>query len=405
MTPALPSFSSHPQGAERPPRALAAPAPPLRARGSFVLAALLTFAFQSHAAEPQPLRVKLDSLLAEHNLPSLTVLAWRNGEIVAESAAGVRRRGHEEQLTLDDRIHLGSDTKAMTATLVALAAEEGKLAWTSPLGDLLADSVPSLLPAWQPITLTQLLTHRSGLPANTPHRLADATRSRSIAAQRLEIAAAALRASPVHPPGGKYLYSNLGYIVAGVVLERAYDRAWEDLMREKLFAPLRITTGGFGAPPDSAWGHRADDTPADPATRAADNPPFLGPAGTAHMTMRDWAKFAALHLRGHAANPHRAASLLRPDSFARLLTPAPGENYAGGWITGTRPWARGSRPSDTGRTLTHAGSNTLWFCVAWLAPEIDFFVLAATNQAGPAATKACDAAVGFLIQQHARPAR
>jgi hypothetical protein len=48
--------------------------------------------------------------------------------------------------------------------------------------------------------------------------------------------------------------------------------------------------------------------------------------------------------------------------------------------------------------ITHAGSNTLWFCVAWLAPERGFGVLVATNQGGDGARDACDAAAGALIQ-------
>ena len=57
----------------------------------------------------------------------------RGERIIAQGAAGVRKRGIAERITLNDRFHLGSCTKAMTATLVAMLAEEGKLNWTTTL--------------------------------------------------------------------------------------------------------------------------------------------------------------------------------------------------------------------------------------------------------------------------------
>src|SRR5262245_41445599 len=65
----------------------------------------------------------------------------RGTRIVAQGAAGVRKRGTAERITLEDRFQLGSCTKAMTATLVAMFVEEGRLNWTTTLGELLADTV------------------------------------------------------------------------------------------------------------------------------------------------------------------------------------------------------------------------------------------------------------------------
>src|SRR5215470_15665287 len=65
----------------------------------------------------------------------------RGERIIAQGVAGVRRRGTAERVTLDDRFHLGSCTKAMTATLVAMFVEEGKLNWTSTVGEVFAGTV------------------------------------------------------------------------------------------------------------------------------------------------------------------------------------------------------------------------------------------------------------------------
>jgi CubicO group peptidase (beta-lactamase class C family) len=61
----------------------------------------------------------------------------RGERIIAQGVAGVRKRGTAERITIDDRFHLGSCTKAMTATLVAMLVEQGKLNWTTTLANFL----------------------------------------------------------------------------------------------------------------------------------------------------------------------------------------------------------------------------------------------------------------------------
>jgi CubicO group peptidase (beta-lactamase class C family) len=229
--------------------------------------------------------------------------------------------------------------------------------------------------------------------------------------QRLEIARQALSRPPEIAPDTKYYYSNVGYVLAGAVLEQLTGRAWEELMRERLFQPLGISTGGFGPPgttdkTDQPWGHSPVlGKPFDLRSPAAELPLFYGPAGLAHMTITDWAKFIALHLRGDPANPHCQAAMLKLDTFAEMHAVAPATTYSKGWVmrgitrlaTGdaapavtycagwfisTASWARGTRAGDTGRRLWHAGSNGRWNAGVVIAPEIDFAVLVACNR-GP----------------------
>src|SRR5258708_35704842 len=68
----------------------------------------------------------------------------RGERIIAQGAAGVRKRGTAERITIADRFHLGSCTKAMTATLVALLVQEGKLNVTTTLSDLLCVTVEAM---------------------------------------------------------------------------------------------------------------------------------------------------------------------------------------------------------------------------------------------------------------------
>jgi len=341
----------------------------------------------------------------------------RGERIVAQGVAGVRKRGTAEHITLNDRFHLGSCTKAMTATLVAMLVEEGKLNWVTTLGELFANTAKPMHPAWEKVTLRQVLAHRAGL-RHEPDGLAQVlnelvgrpprARLGTLPQQRLEIARQALSRPPGIAPDTKYWYSNVGYVLAGAVLEQITGRAWEELMRERLFQPLDISTGGFGPPgiadkTEQAWGHSPVlGKPLDPRSPAAELPLFYGPAGLAHMTVTDWAKFIALHLRGDPAHPHCQPALLKLDTFAEMhaVAPAttstgwvirgvnflatgdaaPAVTYCAGWFISKARWAKGTRPGDTGRRLWHAGSNGRWNCGVVIAPEIDFAVLVACNR-------------------------
>jgi CubicO group peptidase (beta-lactamase class C family) len=359
--------------------------------------------------EPEPidLSLALDTIRRARRVPGLGALAIRGDRMVARGIAGVRAAGSPVLATLDDRFHLGSDTKAMTATLVATLIEAGRLDWSTTVGEIFAEAVPAMHSAWRSVRIDQLLTHRGGAPADLN---ADGLWSRlwqrhgTPSDQRMQLVRGVVTRSPAVAPGTTYLYSNAGYAIAGAMIEHVTGRAWEDLIGDRIFAPLGITTGGFGAPGtrgvlDQPRGHDSGGNAVEPGPNA-DNPPAIGPAGTVHMTMGDWARFGGLHLRGDAANPARLPRLLKAESFDRLHRPAdgPGERYACGWLVAERPWAKATRSADVGRTLTHAGSNTMWYCVVWIAPERDFAVLIATNQGGDAAAGACDDAAGHAIQ-------
>src|SRR5687768_8850550 len=181
----------------------------------------------------------------------------RGGRIIAQGAAGVRERGSAGRITLDDQFHLGSCTKAMTATLVAMLVEEGRLNWTTTLGELFAGTVRPMHTAWEKVTLRQVLAHRAGLrhePGGVVQVLKELVGRPpraplgTLPQQRLEIVRQALSRRPGITPDTRYWYSNVGYILAGAALEQLTGRAWEELMRERLFGPLGISTGGFGPP-------------------------------------------------------------------------------------------------------------------------------------------------------------
>jgi len=343
----------------------------------------------------------LEAIRVKYDLPALAGAVVLQGRPAAWGATGFRKDGSSVRVTSEDKFHIGSCTKAMTATIVGMLVERGKLRLEMTLGEALPEIVEEMHPSYRDITLRHLLAHRGGLPGSSRswpkgksfrdmHNLPGSTTQ-----QRLAYARMMLSQEPEVKPGTKYLYSNTGYSILGLIAERTMKRPWEKLMEGMLFKPLGMESGGFGAMGtpgkiDQPWQHRMNDNkrhPIEPG-RFSDNPPVLGPAGTVHCSIGDWAKFVAAHLAGAKGK----VKLLKRETVAMLHRPDFGGAYAGGWLITNRDWAGGS-------VLTHGGSNTMSYAVVWMAPKRNFAVLVASNQGGGDAEKGCDEAAGTLIKE------
>ncbi len=352
----------------------------------------------------------LGPIREQDKVPALAGAIVTLDGLEALGALGVRASGHEEKVQPSDRFHLGSCTKAMTATLIGILVEQGKLSWDLKLGEAFPE-LTGMSEKYRDVTLAELLTQRSGVPADLQR---DGVWNRmwrgegSLVDQRRLVTKAVLGWGPDHDKS-TWVYSNTNYIIAGHIAETVTGRPWEELMKSLVFGPLGMTSAGFGAPGaegaiDQPQGHRADGT-AVGVGPGADNPPALGPAGTVHASLEDWGKFISFHLRGSKAAREGGEVkvgevTVHSATFKKLQTAVSGGgvDYAMGWGTAHRPWAKG--PGGDDWVYTHSGSNTMWFCTVWVAPEAGFAVLSATNSGGPTASRACDDAAGALIKQH-----
>jgi CubicO group peptidase (beta-lactamase class C family) len=215
--------------------------------------------------------------------------------------------------------------------------------------------------------------------------------------QRLTVLTKAASGKLLAAPGTTLLYSNLGYMLVGAIIERVGGQPWERAIRERLFTPLGMTRcgfGGVGTPGtiDQPWPHDEHGKPMPRNGPIVDNPPALGPAGTVHCSMADWSRFLADQLRGARGE----GALLKPATYTSLHTPRFGDGVAFGW--GTTPRAFGG-----GIELSHWGGNGMNEAYVWVAPLRDFAVLAVTNQGGAKATAGINAAADALIRLHTQP--
>ncbi len=355
----------------------------------FLLLLLLTHA---HAQSPDAVRNILEPIRQKHGLPSLAAAVFTDKGLIVAATTGTRKKDEKERVTDDDLWHLGSETKAMTATLAGTFVKEGKLAWTDKAAGFFPDFAKRIHPNLRDITIADLLSHRSGLTANLPwseYNGGNLIRSRREAAKDL------LTNAPMSKPG-EYLYSNAGYVVVGSILEKLGGKTWEKLMEERLFQPLAMKSAGFGGTGtpgklNQPWGHLASGEPVAGNGPAVDNPAVMGPAGTVHASLADWSKFLGDQLRGSSGEP----ALLPPSLYEAIQSPHPaGSGYGFGWGIARRPWAGG-------KVLNHNGSNTMNLAVCWLALPKKFGVIVCTNQAGSGAEQASDEAVSALVQWHA----
>lgn len=368
---------------------------------------LLASVAPAHADEA--LQHWLDDTLAstrtKYEVPAIAALVQIDGRIAASSVTGVRAVGHAELATRDDEWHIGSDTKAFTAALIVRLSERGVLA----LDDTLAMSLPSLAShmdaAYREVTIKDLLSHTAGLPGLTdPGELPEFRRAiasaTTLPTQRMAVARSYLAKTPANRRG-EFRYSNLGYIIAGAIAESRTGRSWEDLMRTEVFAPLGIASAGFGPPGvphtfDQPHGHRArlwGLVPLDPGDPDADNPPALGPAGTLHLRLADWMRFAQDQLDGM----HGRGKLLTESGYRLLHTPVTSQ-YALGWGV--------IAASDGLATLlAHTGSNGYWLADVRIRPRPNAVVLVAMNAANERAQRALQDIDNALRERLEQPVR
>ena len=369
-----------------------------------------------------------DRLIGEHlrkhvtagRSPALFAAIVDEHGLRAVAAAGVRRQGFTPPATVNDLMHIGSNTKAMTSTMLATLVEDGTFVngWQTTVADVFPDLLATIHEAYYSVTLRQLATMRGGLARNPPNcpawRLPEAIGTRPVrpdeaclwqahgdlpmVERRLAILSQSMERPPAAPIG-EFLYSNLSYLVAGAMAERVTGGTWEALMEDRLFSPLEMLTASFGAPTrnriNQPWGHwRDDEGQWRPSQR--DNPSAFGPAGTVHLSLADWASFLALWL------PRNTPAILDRGRLNELIVPGwcdascpiSGTGYAAGWGAWTRSWAGGV-------ALFHSGSNGRWKTLAWVAPGLNRGFIAAANARDDDTFDVLDRIIGHLIDHDA----
>jgi D-alanyl-D-alanine carboxypeptidase len=219
----------------------------------FLTIAVATFAACSDDTGTGPsaggLQGLVDSLARAHDLPGLVVAVRGAGDEASVIASGRAELASGRRMTTRDRFRIGSITKPMVATVVLQLVDEGLLS----LDDSVAHFLPGLLPDGGRITIRQLLNHTAGLADYIDDQgFIDAVftqPSRVWTPHELVAIGDAMPRSFTPGAADRWDYSNTNYIVLGLVAEAVGDQPIAELLEDRVFEPLGMTSTFFATAP------------------------------------------------------------------------------------------------------------------------------------------------------------
>ena len=258
--------------------------------------------------------------------PGGAVIVLRDNSIVYQSAYGLAHLDRGESLTLDHALHMASVGKQVTGLAIMMLSEEGKVRYDAPVGDY----VPELAHWGADVTVRSLLTHTSGLPdyAFFLDDIADLS-NRPTNTDLLTV----LTDLPTTPnvPGDSFEYSNPGYDLLGVVIERASGQLFPDFMHARIFGPLGMR-GTFSLPNPArraaslvAMSYTGDSS--DPEPYPSDNFDNLYGSGSIYTTIGDMALYDRALYNATLVSEETLAEAFQPATLSDGRSAA----YGFGW--------------------------------------------------------------------------
>jgi CubicO group peptidase (beta-lactamase class C family) len=253
--------------------------------------------------------------LAAWEVPGCAIAAVRGGDVVLATGQGLRDLGAELPVTADTLFAIGSTTKAFTAATVGALVDDGVLEWERPLRDYLPEFRLHDPVATDRLSVIDLLSHRSGLPRHDLAWLGHPGRSRADLVRRL-------RFLPLSKDvRQEFQYCNLGYLVAGHLVEVLCGAPWEDYLRTRLLAPLgmghsNLSVDDMRADPDHSTGYERRQgvvVPVPPRPVTA-----MAPAGAINSCAADMARWLLAQLGGGQVD---GQAVISPGTVARQHTP------------------------------------------------------------------------------------
>lgn len=182
-------------------------------------------------------RTAIDSFvlrtMESRRIPGVAVAVVHDGAVVYRNAFGVANLETETPLSVNGVFELASVTKQFTAAGIMMLVEEGKLRLDTSITTYI-DSAP---PTWSPITVRHLLTHTSGIFAGGIVRHQGSPLLAVTTNQAFQFVAA----QRVFPPGDVGFYSDAGYFLLGMIIEKASGQAYREFLQRRIFGPLQMT--------------------------------------------------------------------------------------------------------------------------------------------------------------------
>ena len=181
---------------------------------------------------PDPVADYVRAEMQSQHIPGLALLVARHGEIVRAQGFGLSNVELQTPVKPETIFQSGSVGKQFTATAVMMLVEEGKVALDDPLTKYFKDAPP----AWNEVTVRQLLSHTAGF-TDYPKDF-DMRRDRT----EDELLKLVQSIPLAYPPGTQWAYSNLGYLTLGIMIHHVTGRFYGDFLQDRIFGPIGMKT-------------------------------------------------------------------------------------------------------------------------------------------------------------------
>lgn len=309
-----------------------------------------------------------DSLRNTYNIPEISYAVVNSKSILEIAAVGKHSIDLTDTATLNDRFHIGSNTKAMTAFIIAKYVEMGKLDWATKFFDIYPEWKNGSLAAYHHITLQDLLSHKAGIQPFQGENDPEIPGFKGTNPEkRKQFGQFVLTLDPVKPDSlNPFVYSNAGYTLATLMVEKVARKSWEELVEKVLNKDLNLNIK-LSWPENQltkeTWGHLTENDSLKPVPSDWNyHLDFTEPAGDVNIKLVDYVKFIQLNLRGLEGRDN----YLKSETYQFIHNGI--KNYALGWFNVYEKGKEWSVHSGTGAftyfTIVHIDrTNNIAFII------------------------------------------
>lgn len=258
------------------------------------------------APEVDAALIRVESLLDNFHKADLfngVALIAQDGKIIWSKGWGMADRQQDIPNTSQTIFRIYQMTEQFTAAAMLLLEQEGKLKMEDPICTYL-DDCPA---TWQPLTIHHLLTHTSGIPDYFDIDLRATNKFTRQGATPTELVALFRDQPLVFTPGDRYEWSNSGFVLAGLIIERAAGQPYDDFVQHHLLDPLGMAHSGYGEPREEmALGYRTAYTKEPIAIHAT----AFYAAGGLYSTVEDLFRWNEALYNGQVLNETQLQKML-----------------------------------------------------------------------------------------------
>jgi CubicO group peptidase (beta-lactamase class C family) len=295
---------------------------------------------EKQAQQLKSIDAYIEKAISDWRIPGLSIAVVKGDKIIYAKGYGVRETGKPERVNEQTLFPVGSITKSFTAAGIGVLVDEKKMAWDDAVTKYLPDFQLYDANLTQSVTMRDLLAHRTGLPRANGTLLSPYNRSETLQRMRFLKPAAPLRSA--------FTYNNQMYLAAGQALEKVAQTNWEEFIKQRFFAPLKMTASNLSinalkseknfAAPHAVIGDKVQILPFD-------DKDSIAPAGAVNSNAVELANWARLFLNNGKSEGkqilsptairimHGQQTVIPVGSLSQMLFPSTHfQGYGMGWF-------------------------------------------------------------------------